>query len=207
MAIDDETQSKFDISKLKGPYQLLGAFLLIFEGFITYWFFQAENATERIIAGVFLYVVIIVNKEETSIPIVPPGLGSVSPAKEEATEKEIESPEPQRIGSPDGTYTINKPPDEWIVQELSSDEWTNEALRITDPSVKEKILGKSPQVREILSLKSKRETSVVPIPGKTIIDGRKLPTALSLSLPARLAILPMDRAQPPLFFDRRPSGD
>ncbi len=205
----EKPEIKFDISKIKGPYQLLGAFLIIVEVFIGFWFSRAENATERIIAGVlmtliflaFLYVIIYTEREERK-PIVPPGLGSVTPAQEEATEKEIESPEPERIGAPDGSYSINKPPNDWTIQELSLTEWMSQAAGITDPSVKEKIFGKSSQVHEILSLKSKRETFVTPIPGKTIFDGRKLPTALSLTISTRLAIIPMDRVQPPFFIDR-----
>lgn len=201
---------KFDVSKITGAYQLLAVFLLIIEVFIGSWFYRAENPTERIFAGffmtviflAFLYVVINIKREESSKPIFPPGLGSVTPAKEEDTEKEIEFPEPQRIGSPDGSYGINKPPDDWIVQELSSEEWLNEGYRITDPSIKEKIFGKSPQVHEILSLKSKREISVIPISGKTIIDGRKLPSACVISIPIRLGIMPIDRIQPPLFVER-----
>lgn len=213
--MDTVFKTKIDLSKITGPYPLLGTFLLVVEGLLGFWFFRAESAIERVVAGslmtlllggfllVVMRVVMRPKGEEVSGPIVPQGLGGkVTPAVEEATEEEIGSPQPQTIGAPDGSYIINKPPEDWIVRELTWADWISEGLRITDPSIKEKLREISPQVREILTFQPSGEMSVIPIPGKTTIDGRKFPTALEVLIPSRLAILPMDRAQPPLFVER-----
>ena len=46
--------SKFDVSKVKGPYPLLAMFLLVINGLLGYWFFRAEGAVERVLAGLML---------------------------------------------------------------------------------------------------------------------------------------------------------
>ena len=139
-------------------------------------------------------------EERKATAIVPQGLDNeVTPARKEATEEEIDSPEPQTIAAPDRSYIINKPPEEWIVRELTFADWMSELLRITVPSTTES--GKS-QVREILTFNLRREISVTPFTGKTLIDGRKHLTALEVTIPTQLSILPMDRwAQPPLFVE------
>lgn len=122
--------------------------------------------------------------------------------EKEATEKEIVSPESEKIAGPDGSYIIDEPPKEWVVGELTISEWINEGLRITDPSINENLFGAYSQAREIISIKSKRELSIIPIPGKTLIDGRKSLTALEIAILTRLSIIPIDRAQPPLYIER-----
>ena len=53
-------RTKFDPSKIKGPYGLLGAFLLISEGLLLFWFVKAGDSQERIIAGVLMTLILIV---------------------------------------------------------------------------------------------------------------------------------------------------
>ena len=202
-------KEKFEISKITGPYQLLAAFLIVFEGLLGFWLHRAENSTERVAAGIlmtltffaFFYVVMFMKREENK-PIIPPGLEYVTPAEYMTTEKEIDSPEPQRIAAPDGSYSINKSPDDWVVRELTLSELINENLKISDPSIKENTPEAPAEIRNILLFKSIRETFVTPITGRTIIDGRKFPSALSVYIPTQLSIIPIDRSQPPLFVER-----
>lgn len=204
------TKPKFDISKITGAYQLLGAFLLVVEGVLTFWIYASENVVERIVAGIlmtfiFVYFLNVVrsmkSEEEVSTRISPPGLDELAVAEEVTTEEEMEHLESQRIGAPDGSYTINKPPDDWVVQKSSLVEWISGTFQITDLSLIEKFFGKSLQGPDVLLLQSKRITSVIPIPGKTFISGRILPSALQVSIQTQLAIMPIDRHQPPFFIE------
>lgn len=58
-----------------------------------------------------------------------------------------------------------------------------------------------PAPREILRFE-KAAFRVDPIPGETRINGRLVPTALGLDITLSLTVVPMDRAQPPLFIER-----
>ena len=199
--MDSMPKIKIDIEKITGPYQLLAVFLIVF-GF---WLYKADTAIERIIAGILIILILayFFKKKEENKPIIPPGFkDKFTPAEKEATEEEIKHPKPQRIAANDGSYIINNPPQNWIIQEMTSTEWGIEGLHITDPSIKEKMLGTSSENRNIMSFKSDKITSIIPIPGQTAFDGRKLPSALELSISTRLAIIPIDRSQPPLFVER-----
>jgi hypothetical protein len=59
--------------------------------------------------------------------------------------------------------------------------------------------GQSP---DILIFEREQQTSIIPIPGRTTIDGRKFPTALETLVPTQLSIIPFERAQPPLYVER-----
>lgn len=203
-------KSKFDLSNIKGPYQLLGAFLIVVEAILILWMRSAEHIAERVTAGIlmtlifvyFLYVVRSMKKEEEeSKRISPPGLRELTVAQEVTTEQEMHHLEPEQIGAPDGSYTINKPPQGWSVHELSMDEWIRKNLLITDPSLSDKLFTGPIPSAAILSLSSKTVTSIVPVPGKTIISGRKYPSALQISIPTRVGIIPVKRYQPPLFTE------
>lgn len=199
--MDSMPKIKVDIEKITGPYQLLAVFLIVFG----LWLYKADTAIERIIVGILIILILayFFKKKEENKPIIPPGFkDKFTPAEKEATEEEIKHPKPQRIAANDGSYIINTPPQNWIIQEMTSTEWGIEGLHITDPSIKEKMLGTSSEIRNIMSFKSDKITSIIPIPGQTAFDGRKLPSALELSIPTRLAIIPIDRSQPPLFVER-----
>lgn len=206
------TQSSFDPSKIITLNNLLGAFLITVEIFLGVWFAKAGSGAERITAGAlvvftflaFLLVIWQLNakKEEATTTITPTGLGSITPVIVEATKQQLDSPQPETIVGPDKSYTIARPPDNWIIKELTLDEWLAQGLGVSDLSLVEKLTGKSVGNRDILSFQTKTATTVIPIPGKTTVDGRKILAALGSSNPARLAIIPMDRAQPPLFIPR-----
>ena len=191
-------------------------YILLFGIWVIYLIFNIGSTISDIIRLISFIIMLIITviviiiveprvnvvEERKVTAIVLQGLDNeVTPARKEATEEEIDSPEPQTIAAPDRSYIINKPPEGWIVQELTFADWMTELLRITDPSIKERLFGTS-QVREILTFNSRREISVIPTTGRTLIDGRKVPTALEVTIPTRLSILPMDRAQPPLFVER-----
>lgn len=195
------------IATIKGPYTLLAFAILVVEGFFGRLIVLAETPDERILYSIpltlvflaFLYVVKVISKPAERVE--PYGLGGeVTPAHEEVTEEEIGSPE--RIAGPDRSYSINKPPKGWTIRELSWDEWIRAMSQIPHETQIPGTLEGPPQKQEILALESGRETLVTPIPGKTLLDGRPFPTALSIPVPTQLAILPMDRAQPPLFVER-----
>lgn len=203
-------RSEFDVSKITGPYQLLGAFLIVVEALLILWMRSAEHAVERIVAGIlmasiflyFLHVVRAMKKEEEeSRRISPPGLRELTVAQEVTTEEEMHHLEPAQIGAPDGSYAINKPPQDWSVQELSMDEWIRANLLITDPSLEDQLFDGHVTSSKILSLKSKTVTSIIPVPGKTIISGRNYPSALEISIPVRMGIIPVEHHQPPLFTE------
>lgn len=206
-------KTNIDLSKITGKFPLLGLFLLVVEALLGFWLFLADSTVERMTAGFFMTVIfgsflaVLVrlsgHKEMESETISAEGLeGGVTPANEEASETEIETPEPQVIVSPDRSYIINKPPDDWIVSEMNMSEWIASGLGITDPSVKEKFIKSDEEVKEILTLQTSTDTSLIPVPGKTSIDGRKVLSALESIIPTRLAILPIDRAQPPFYIER-----
>lgn len=191
-------------------------YILLFGIWVIYLIFNIGSTISDIIRLISFIIMLIITViviiiveprvkvvEEGKVgAIVPQGFeNEVTPARKEATEEEIDSPEPQTIAAPDRSYIINKPSEGWIVRELTYADWMNEQLRITDPSIKERLFGTS-QVREILTFNSRRDISIIPITGKTLIDGRKIPTALEVTIPTRISILPMDRAQPPLFVER-----
>lgn len=205
---------KVDILKIKGPYPILALFLLLIQGFLGTWFYQAESELERIISGIcmtilmglFLFIVLKIRQTEIlSKSISLEGFsGNVTPAKAEATEQEINSPEVEIIASSDATFTINKPPNNWIVKELTLADYMGESLSITDKKVKDEMANslKIDLLDKVLTLKSKNITYVIPIPGVTIINGRKTLTALEFPIFTRLSILSINRFQPPLYYER-----
>ena len=199
----------FKLSDITGPYPLLGAFLLIFESLLGFWLFRASAAPERIVAGTlmallmagFLFVVLRMQKEPISVP-APAGLpGKVTAGTELATRQEIEEPEPEKIAGPDRSYLINKPPANWSSKELTLTEFLAQRVNL-DQAVSEKLFGAQPAVSDILVFKSSSDTIVLPNPGKTMVDGRIFPSALTATIPTQLSILPMERYAPPLFVER-----
>lgn len=137
-------------------------------------------------------------------PIVTTGLGKVTPAEQEVTEKQIHLARPEVLSGPESSYIINKPPEDWIIKELTQAELIAENLKIAHSPLKEELFktAEQPLTREILMFKSKREISVIPILGKTTVDGRKFPTALEFFIPIQLTIAPMNRASAPFFVER-----
>jgi hypothetical protein len=209
----DLPKSKVNLKDITGPYPLLGLFLIVVEALLGFWMYQADNALERTGAGllmtvllvVFLFVVMRMEKEGTAKDkIVPSGLKrELKPAQQEATEKEIESPEPQRIGSTDGLFSINKPPDEWTVDELGFADWGAKTMQLDNASTKQ-ILAQAEDAfaGKILYMKSGKELSFVPVPGKTLVDGRRIPTGLRINVATELSVVPINRAQKPFFIQR-----
>jgi hypothetical protein len=201
-------KSNLDLSKITGPYPLLGAFLVVVEGLLGFWLFKAANPIERSFAGLimagvllgFLWAFLKFVAQSQREQLTPAGLPAVTPAKQEVTPQQVAQPEPEVIAGPDGTYTIMQPPDDWEVRQLSAADWTGEKLQLTDPSVKKALLG-APGERNVLSIRSPRRTSIVPIPGETVIDGRIFPTALEVLATTELTIVPLERASPPFYTE------
>lgn len=204
------SRSPIDPAKILGPYPLLAAFLLVIETLLGFWLFRAESSSERIVAGLlmvvifggFLFTVIRIGQQDQSKTIAPQGLGVVTPANEETTVQQIETPAPEKVIAPDRSYTIDRPPDEWTVREMTVAEWMGDNLGVQNPTVRQNLLGGEGQEPEILVFQTRSLDYLVPIPGKTLIDGVRVPTALETPLLTQLAIVPADRAQPPFYVER-----
>ncbi len=160
-----------------------------------------------IFAG-FLFIVLLVSRDSDREikPISPDGLGEITPAYELVSKNQIEAPQPQQIASPDGAYIIDRPPDDWLIEQMSLVDLLARNMRIDDPTSKKDLIaqfggaGNTDQL--CLTFQVKQDTLVIPIPGKTLIEGRHLLTALEVSIPTRLTIVPIDKAQAPLFDER-----
>ncbi|HEV7376526.1 MAG TPA: hypothetical protein VGN95_17570 [Pyrinomonadaceae bacterium] len=215
--MSDTADSKVDPGKITGIYQLLGVFLAVVETFLGVWFFRAADITERSIAGGLMVVVLLTflfavlrwnlkKGEENRTPQVE-GIGKLNLPDKQATVEQIKSPEPESYVGPNRSYIINRPPDDWNIKELSSTQWRSDALGITNKALVEKLSkkakdSKDQEPKDIVVFETKVRTSVIPIPGQTTVDGRKIPTALEIPLATSLAIRPLGRAQPPFFMER-----
>lgn len=200
----------FDVSKIKEPYSLFAIFLIICQILLFLWLSIAENAAERTIAGIimtivfiaFLVGVVFMRRHETLNPIIIEDVGELKFEKKVPPE-EVEPLSSKTVSSPDGSFTINRPPEGWIIQELNYSDWVTEIFQITATNMKE--FYPEPLVEsseKILTLKSQKDTIIIPIPGKTTFDGRKYPTALAITIPIRLSIIPMTRFAGPLYVER-----
>ena len=200
-----------DISKITSIFPLLALFLLVVEGLLGFWISKAEGSSERIATGLimvftlvpFLITAVIISQKRSGGVNGPEAedLGKVKPAQEFATPEEIKAPEASRIGGPNGSYSIMKPPSDWTVREISMVEWIGEGFQIKDTTLTTALFGAAPE-EKVLVLKSPRDISLIPSPGKTLIDKRKVPTALGTITPIRLSILSIERVQPPFFTER-----
>ena len=75
-------------------------------------------------------------------------------------------------------------------------------MDIQDPESIKQILGTQANNSEnILLLKSNRKVEAIPIPGSSIINGVMIPTALITNFPIQLAIIPLERLQPPFYSE------
>src|SRR6266567_2945351 len=203
-----------DPTKYKTPIQLLALFLLVVEGFLGFWIFRATSPVERVVAGTFMFLLLgaflyfvykVATMGQSSTTLTPLGVDKdVQVVPKATTESAIQNPAPQDLSGPDGLYTINKPPHDWAIHTMTYAEYMADSLQIHDPDALDSLIGhtRSPKVRDILVFQGPQDFRFIPTPGKTVIDGRKLPTALEVLCPIRLAIVPMERAQPPLFVER-----
>jgi len=148
---------KVKISEITGPYQLFGLVLLVVEGLLGYWFFQAGSGLERgfvglvmvaIVFGVF-YTVIKIKHEDATVSLSNAPI-SIKPPVREASQAEIASPAAEVMTGPDRFYLINQPPQGWTVQEMTFSDWVSEAIGIKDPATKKKLFPSTDQSREIL---------------------------------------------------------
>src|SRR5260221_3022692 len=205
------SQTKIDISAITGPYQVLGLLLLVIEGLMGYWLFRADSSMERgftglvmvlILFGLFYSVIRIKREETTALAVHPPGVTAIKPPQSEVTGTELAAPTQDAMPGPDRSYLINLPPSGWVVREMTLSDWLSAGIGVQDPVIKERLFPSDGQVADILVLQREKQTSIIPLPGKTIIDGRRFPTALETLVPTQLSIIPFARAQAPLFVER-----
>jgi hypothetical protein len=57
--MDPLPRTKVDVTKITGPYALLGLFLLITEGLLGFWFFRAGDKMERMVVGGFMTLIFV----------------------------------------------------------------------------------------------------------------------------------------------------
>jgi hypothetical protein len=200
--------SRVDVLKaISGPYQVIGLLLLVVEGLLGYWLHKAESGSERGFAG-FLMMAIMLGTlyalyrlYALSSKGAEPELSIKPPDNQEATPKEIAAPALEVMPGPDRSYLINRPPDGWTAREVTLSDWINGGLDITDPAAREKLSPSAGQQRDILIF-DRGQTSILPVPGRTFINGRKFPSALETMAPTQLSIVPLDRYEPPFFAER-----
>jgi|CXWL01.1.fsa_nt_gi hypothetical protein len=200
---------KFDPTTIKGPYPLLTIFLIAIEGILTLWLTLSNTSEERISVGIFmvviflafLVVVVFIKRYDVSKYIAPTGSDEkISPAEDEVTQDEIESPEPQQIADPYRRYVINKPPENWTIKQINFNDWKYDSIGIRDPKIKEK-LDKTELDEDLFVLSSDVFYKLIPKPGLTKINGRIYYTALELSLKIELGIISLPRFNPPFYTE------
>jgi hypothetical protein len=186
---------------------VLGLFLTVTEGLLLYWLFRAENSVERAFIGLvmvlillgLLYAVLLIKRAEAG---TPPATMTVKPPQGEVSEREVRAPAPETMIGPDRSYLINRPPKGWTIRELTTSEWIRAGLGVRAAATAHASASPIAQARQILVLEREKPTSIIPIPGRTTIDGRKMPSALEILVSTQLSIIPIERAQPPLFIER-----
>lgn len=201
----------FSPEKIKGPYSLLAAFLLIVEASLGYWLINSADRTEKIVAGamitviflVFLYISWkIVQVSYTGKPLKSEGVGELNPASRSVTEAEAEGRKAEAMISHDRSFMIEKPAGEWEIEEVSASAWAGKSLGISDEHLLEKLVGKDDAGEKVMVISHPREFFLIPEPGKTLIDGAAIPSALQVPAFFRLSILPMERRQAPFYLER-----
>ncbi len=207
-------------SKINNLYSLLSVFLIVVEGVIVLWISKAEGSLERIIAGItgvvlfIIFLILVLNSKrehEINIPTIidkgdiidaAKGIIRWSDISEDQIKKETMSNNIPRMGGIDGLYTIAKPPSDWIIDELSHIEWLAEFQKMDLEIARQIYPSFIENFNKVLRLKSYKDISILPIPGKTIIDGRNYPSALEILCTPRLSILSLDKYPYPFYKER-----
>lgn len=201
---DNETTPKIDIKDVKTLIQLLAVFLIISEALMALWFLKAESAIERALAGtlfailmiIFLAVAYYLAKSDKFLIPQAEGLPPLKINPELPSTSAPTLPKPHQIIGPDKSYTINKPPEDWIMQEMNFEEWVSQNISSKPETLREILpqLGDpNLKIRDILQFRSPKIVSIVPVPGITTINGIRWPTALENQISSSITILPMNR--------------
>ncbi len=204
----------FDPSKIKSAYAVLGAALLVIDIPLVVWLNKSSSSGERITAGVLMVLVclaiggaaLVVHRAPRVTAglatIAAEGIGMVAPAAKEVAPSELDRPPPEVLTGPDRGYVINKPSPRWQVRELTMTEFIGSNLQVQNTQAVREQVAKNGEAREILVIELKDKATLVPIPGTTKIDGVIVPSALATELLIQLAIVPQDRLEAPLLFER-----
>lgn len=152
---------------------------------------------------VFLYVSWkIVQVSYSGKPLQSEGVGELNPARRSVTEAEAEDRKADVMISHDRSFMIEKPQGEWEIGEMSASAWAGKTLGISDKQLLEKLVGKDDAGDKVMVISHPKEFFLIPVPGKTRIDGAAIPTALQVPAFFRLSILPMERRQAPFYLER-----
>lgn len=200
--------SNVDPSKIKTIYGLLAVFLLVTNAGVVFWLSRAQTAWERTTSGVLFlallafFLITVIELFRSGARASPTAMAQVAPAAEVTTKDDIsESQETDRRLGPDGSYTLQNPPDNWDVTIQSQAANFTQNLRISDPTILSKFQQGMGTSQNVLVLASRSILSVTPMPGQTRLDGVKFPSALEIHIPRRLSIYPLERNKPPLHID------
>ena len=135
-----------------------------------------------------------------AFPQFPNPLGSlgssVNPGEDEAHESEVEGINPA-ITQTEGGYQIDKPPEDWAVDELTQRELYKGRLGTDlgkDGSASPFVDADRIDKRDILRVRSKTQLRIEYDPGVSLLSGRPIPQFLPEQLPvAQLVIMPLER--------------
>ena len=105
------------------------------------------------------------------------------------------------ISDPDGSYIIKKPVGNWSISSQTFKELVSENLQLKEPFMMEQLTKNLPDIN-CLKMAAERKISIIPIPGITKVDGRKIPTSLEMWAAISLTIMPIERFQPPFYSER-----
>ncbi len=201
----------FNPEKITTLYSLLAAFLVIVEASLGTWLIMSNSTTEKVIAGILITVIFLsflyalykikIEKIENNKLNVE-GIGVITPADNPVIQSSLEDKIQDIYISHDRSYILQKPAQSWTIEELKFSDWVSQGMAVDDTQLINKIIGERIEIDKILVIRSKAENYLYPIPGETIIDGRDIPTALSVPTFLRLSILPLTRRQAPLFIER-----
>lgn len=203
-------KARFDPAKLTTAYGVLGGTLVVIEGLLAAWLYQATDSTERVFLGSFMVLMILavivavvvlqrVRSTERIALKIAESSQEIRLESDGASEQQISHPDPEMMGAPDGSYMIAQPPAGWSVRETTLAELISEQLATDEAPLNE---SHFPKIGGIRLFESDRKIHVTPILGKTTINGRKLPLILTTELNSRLAVMPIQRLQPPFYFER-----
>ena len=200
MALADKLS--INLKDIKNIKQVWIVLLIVIEVSLGSWLLLATDSGERIAAGLVMVASLwlflhYVTKSESTAATNPKIVGfdqEIKPAKREVSQAEIEATSSQKVVGAKGTFRINTPPEDWDVKLLSIPELALANMEIEDdPEImKQFALPENVDITTTF-IQSPNTLSLIPIPGETLINGNKIPTALETIVKAQLTIIPFEK--------------
>jgi hypothetical protein len=168
------------------------------------WLALADSAIERGIAGglvilcIAFLAVMLTRVAGPATPSTAVGATTVQVAQSEVAEQTQGTKGDQVVG-PDGSFYVDRPPSDWKMLTLTMREFVAEELGTSDEVLVNEAAGAWPD-SELLVMRSPSVATLKPIPGRTKCWGRVLYSALINDIKLQFVVIPISRAQAPLFF-------